>query len=273
MNPSSGIVFFLFFVQNLKRYMLLLISPAKTLDMSPEREVTTTKPRLLDDSQALIKTLRDLNSTDLQDLMGVSENIAALNVTRFKQFKLPFNAKNAKPAVMAFKGDVYEGLNVANFEAEDLAYTQDNLRILSGLYGLLRPLDLMQAYRLEMGTTLKNERGSNLYQFWGDKITDLLNTDISKGKHKLVLNLASQEYAKAIQPKRVKVPVYSANFKEYKGAELKIISFNAKRARGLMSRFVLKNRLSTIEDIKSFKEENYLFSPEHSTERDLVFIR
>ena len=253
--------------------MIVLLSPAKTLDFTTANYEFHTKPRMLKDSRILINQLKTKNSKDLQDLMKVSVKIADLNVDRFHSFKTPFNTKNAKPSVLAFKGDVYTGLQAEEMDEADLEFAQKHLRILSGLYGILRPMDLMQAYRLEMGTRLKNENGKNLYEFWNDKITKLINKDLKASKGKSVINLASKEYFNAVKPKELKGELYHVNFKEERNGVYKIISFNAKKARGVMSRYIIKNRITNPEEIKAFSEDNYIFNPDLSSEKDWIFTR
>lgn len=249
--------------------MLLLISPAKTLDETPSTIAAHTEPQLLDYSQKLIKKLRTLNSKKLQALMDISEKIADLNVERNQNFSLPFDMQNSKQAIFAFKGDVYQGLQVEDFDAADLDFAQQHLGILSGLYGYLRPLDLMQPYRLEMGTALKVERASNLYGFWKSVITNQINAT----NEKVVVNLASTEYFKAVKEKELKADLWTVNFKENRNGQYKMISFSAKKARGMMCRYVIKNRLTKPEDMKSFNLEGYSFNESLSSERELMFTR
>ncbi len=253
--------------------MLLLLSPAKTLDLSPTRYKPFTEARLLDDSQELVDILRQNSVADLQELMSISEALAEENAKRFQSFRRPFTTENAKPAVLTFKGDVYQGLGAEDFSEEDLAFAQDRLRILSGLYGVLRPLDLMQAYRLEMGTKLPNARGKNLYEFWDDKITNLLNQDLRQTGGKAVINLASKEYFSAVHPKALDAPLYQIDFKELRGNTYKVIPFNAKKARGLMARFVVQHRLSDPKDLRGFDLDDYHFNEDLSREQHFVFTR
>lgn len=253
--------------------MITLISPAKTLDYSPDGKFGTSNARLLDDSFRLVNVLKKKTSKKLQNLMSVSKNIADLNVERFQNFSEEFNTGNSKPAILAFKGDVYLGLEAEHFSKEEMDFAQNHLRILSGLHGLLRPLDLMQAYRLEMGTTLKTTRGKNLYQFWKNRITDLLNQDLGTHKNKTIINLASKEYFKAINVKKLQGEVLNINFKEEHNGELKFISFNAKKARGFMSKFMIEHRIDDTESLKGFDTEGYYFSADHSTDKDWMFVR
>lgn len=249
--------------------MLLIISPAKTLDESPSSLETYTAPQLLEYSKTLVKKLKTLHSKKLQELMDISKNIADLNVERNQNFSFPFDRNNAKQAILAFKGDVYQGLAVEDFSAEDLAFAQEHLGILSGLYGFLRPLDLMKPYRLEMGTALKVGRASNLYNFWKSIITNQINATNSK----VVVNLASNEYFKAIKTKELTADLWSVNFKENRNGQYKMISFSAKKARGMMCRYVIKNRLQTPEELKSFDLDGYHFNEALSLEKDLMFTR
>lgn len=253
--------------------MIVLLSPAKTLDFTNIDYGVHSRPRMLKDSNILIKELKTKTSKDLQDLMKVSVKIADLNVERFHSFKTPFNKKNAKPSVLAFKGDVYAGLQAETMDGADLEFAQEHLRILSGLYGILRPMDLMQPYRLEMGTRLKNENGKNLYEFWDDRITKLINKDLKTSKGSAVINLASKEYFNAVKPKELKGELYHVNFKEERNGVYKIISFNAKKVRGVMSRYIIKNRITKPEDLKAFTEDGYVFNADLSSEKDWIFTR
>lgn len=254
--------------------MLMLLSPAKTLDFeTPAKTKTATSPDFLTDSQALIDELRVLSANDISQLMGISEQLGELNYRRFQDWAPPFDGNNAKQALLAFKGDVYTGLAADEFSAADLKYAQKHLRILSGLYGLLRPLDYIQAYRLEMGTRFNNQRGSNLYQFWGDKITATLNQELARSKSDIVLNLASNEYFKAVKPKLLAAELYSPVFKDLKNGDYKIISFYAKKARGLMAAYVIKNRIDDIEAVKGFNLAGYRYNKRLSEGKKWVFTR
>jgi cytoplasmic iron level regulating protein YaaA (DUF328/UPF0246 family) len=254
--------------------MLIVISPAKTLDYeTPSRTKTFTLPDYLDDSAELIHRMREFSALDIAELMKVSSKIAELNFDRFEAWNKNFSEKNAKQAVLAFKGDVYTGLDAESFSARDFKFAQSHLRILSGLYGLLRPLDLMQPYRLEMGTKLSNERGKNLYEFWGNTLTDGLNAQLKKIKSEHLINLASNEYFKAVKPKQINGEVITPAFKEYKNGDYKMIGFYAKKARGLLSRYIIQNQLSDVEDIKSFDVEGYKFNKSLSKGNNWVFTR
>lgn len=254
--------------------MIVVISPAKTLDYeSPLPTNKHTQPEFLADSQDLIYILRNYSPEDIGQLMNVSEKIATLNHERFGDWSRPFTADNARPALLAFKGDVYEGLNAGGFSEQEFEFAQNHLRMLSGLYGLLKPLDLMQAYRLEMGTKLKNDRGNNLYEFWGDRITDKLNQELENEDDKTLVNLASNEYFKSVNKKKLDARIVTPIFKDWKNGQYKIISFYAKKARGMMSRYVIENRLHNPEELKNFNVAGYAFDPELSKQNDWVFTR
>jgi len=254
--------------------MIFLLSPAKTLDF--ENAALTeefTQPRLLEDSKALNQVAKALSADEIKSLMGVSDNIAELNRQRFEDWSPPFTVQNAKQAVFAFKGDVYTGLNVETCSKEQVGYVQDHVRLLSGLYGLLRPLDLMQAYRLEMGVKLENDRGPNLYKFWGGRITELLNDDLKESGSNVVVNLASNEYFKSIDKKQLNAQLITPVFKDLKNGAYKIVSFYAKKARGLMARYAADNFISDAEDLKKFDYEGYAFNSELSSDDTWVFTR
>jgi uncharacterized protein len=254
--------------------MITVISPAKKLDLNPAHAgLESSKPDFLAQSRKLNRILREYNELDLMELMHISSNIAALNVERNQQWKTPFTDKNALPAILTFKGDVYLGLDAASLNKNDLKFSQKHLRILSGLYGLLRPLDLMQPYRLEMGTQLKNEKGKNLYEFWGSLITDKLNQELAGHRSKMLINLASNEYFKSVQPRRLDAEIITPSFKEKKNGEYKMIGIFAKKARGLMSRYLIKNRIDQPEDLKSFDLDDYRYNAKLSTENGWVFTR
>jgi len=253
--------------------MLIVISPAKTLDEKPSRYQTHSLPTLLEHSQQLNNRLRQLSALDISELMKVSSKIAELNFERNLAWQTPFALNNAKQALLTFKGDVYTGLDVATLNEADLDYAQQHLRILSGLYGLLRPLDLMQAYRLEMGSRLNSSRGKNLYQFWDKIVTQELNGVLQQQENPILINLASQEYFKVIKPDLLKAKIITPIFKEYKSGQYKIIGIYAKRARGLMSRFIIQNRIEESEELKEFCAEGYAFNATLSTESEWVFSR
>lgn len=253
--------------------MLILLSPAKTLDESPINIKDYTEPAFIRDSQTLVQILKKKKKKDLMNLMNVSEKIAELNVERFNSFKTPFNLDNAKPAIFTFKGDVYLGLDATDFSKRDLNFAQKNLRILSGLYGILKPLDLMQSYRLEMGTKLKNKKGKNLYEFWGKKISEQINQDIEKNKDEIILNLASQEYFKAVDLTGLNGKVVHVHFKENRNGTLKVISFNAKKARGAMAKEIIQKRVKSINGLKKLEVMGYQYEKDLSSATDLHFIK
>ncbi len=252
--------------------MITVISPSKTQDFSPSANLEFTYPQQLQQSQQLIETLVEFNPEALAKLMKISEKLSLLNWQRFQNFSDDFSLKNAKQALLAFKGDVYKGFAIENYTPEDFNFAQQHLRILSGLYGVLRPLDLIQPYRLEMGTRLKNTLGKNLYEFWGDKITQLLNQDLAN-QDSLVINLASNEYFKAIKLQYLEAKILTLSFKENKQGVYKVVAIHAKHARGLMANFIIKNRLNNPKFIKNFDLENYQFNPLLSSVDEWVFTR
>ena len=253
--------------------MLTVISPAKKLDYSSTVEPQAhTQPELLSHAKELLKGLKTLSPQDVCALMGLSDKLGALNYERFQEWRTPFNQKNARQAVLAFKGDVYQGLDAQSMSAGELAWAQDNLRILSGLYGLLRPLDLMQPYRLEMGTKYSNARGNDLYKFWGNIITDEINK-VLVGKTPVLLNLASNEYFKSVQTKDIKGQIISPQFMDKKDDKYKIISFYAKKARGLMSAYIIKNKITDVEKIQGFDSDGYSYNAAMSEGDKWVFTR
>ena len=252
--------------------MKIVISPAKSLDF--EKKVTTsifTEGIFLSEAAQLSKVLKKKSAKALSKLMHISPNLGQLNYERNQAWSLPFDLENAKQAVYAFKGDVYIGLDAETLAEEKIDQLQNKLRILSGQYGLLKPLDLMQPYRLEMGTKLKMGKRENLYQFWGDKVTKALNDEM--GDDEIFINLASNEYFKVIKPKLLKVPVITPVFKDYKNGKLKMIGFFAKRARGMMVRYIVDNAVETVEDLKGFDVDGYAFDSNLSTNSELVFTR
>jgi len=254
--------------------MLALISPAKTLDYESNLPTDSfTLPRLLDYSQELVDVSRKLSVSEIANLMSVSEKIAHLNVERFRDWQSEFNLANARQAIFAFKGDVYTGLDAYNLEEKAIHYAQQHLRILSGLYGLLRPLDLMMPYRLEMGTKLANPRGYNLYEFWGHTITELINQDLAAANSELLVNIASDEYYKSVKESKIKAEIVKPVFLYQKNGKYKVFSFYAKKARGLMARFILEIQINRIEDLKAFNSEGYYFDPDSSLKGELVFKR
>lgn len=254
--------------------MMIVISPAKTLDFeTPPGIQEHTQPGFLDDSAELIDTLRKLEPDQIGTLMSISPKLAVLNSNRYFSWQRPFTLKNAKQAIFAFKGDVYTGLDAATMTTAELAFAQQHLRMLSGLYGVLRPLDLMQPYRLEMGTQLKNPRGNNLYEFWGDKITLALNQDLAEQHDTTLINLASNEYFQSIQPNKLTARIITPVFKDQKNGVYKIISFFAKKARGMMSRYIIRNKLTEPDAIKNFDVAGYRFSKADSSQHEWIFTR
>lgn len=254
--------------------MLIVISPAKTLDFeTPPKVPTFTLPDFLDDSAELIDELRSYEPYRLGDLMGISPKLADLNSNRYHNWSLPFTADNAKQSVLAFKGDVYAGLDADNLDADDLQFAQAHLRILSGLYGVLKPLDLMQPYRLEMGTKLKNRRGKDLYDFWDDRINQSLNDELAGQDSPVLVNLASNEYFKSVQPESLNARIVTPTFKEERNGDYKFISFTAKKARGLMSRYIIRNRLAEPDDLRGFDLEGYRYNDALSDADSPVFTR
>ena len=254
--------------------MLILLSPAKSLDYdTPLQGQQHTAPLFVNQSKALIDVLRDYTPPQISELMSLSDNLAQLNVGRYQAWSSRATAKNARQAALAFDGDVYGGLDAKTLSAEDLDWAQDHVCILSGLYGVLRPLDLMQPYRLEMGTRLKTPQGKDLYQFWGSQISDYLNTRLRKDISPGVVNLASQEYFKAVDQRALKAGVVECVFQEYKGGQYKVVSFFAKRARGLMARYATTHRLGLPEQLRAFDVEGYRWTAAESSPVRLVFRR
>ena len=252
----------------------MIISPAKTLDFEhPSPACEHTIPDALDRSQELINILNQMDSFQLAELMKISMKLADLNSARFRDWQTPFSLNNAKQALFAFKGDVYTGLDAETLESKSITFAQKHLRILSGLYGLLRPLDLIQAYRLEMGTKLANKHGSNLYDFWGGSITEMVNTAIREQNDNILINLASHEYFKSVHANALHAEIITPIFKEKRGDAYKIISFSAKKARGMMCRYIIDNQISDPEKVKGFDLDNYAFNEGLSSGKDWVFTR
>lgn len=251
--------------------MLIVISPAKTLDFetAPSTE-SHSQPRFLPQSQQLINELKVLSTADIASLMKLSDKLAALNMARFQTWQKPFNLDNAKQALLAFKGDVYTGLDADTLNEAGLKFAQQHLRILSGLYGVLRPLDLMQPYRLEMGTKFANKKSKDLYQFWGSQLRESIEAELKEG---VLINLASNEYFKVVEAKKLKTRIITPVFKDWKNGQYKIISFYAKKARGLMSRYIIDHSINEPENIKGFDSEGYRYSPEMSHADEWVFLR
>lgn len=254
--------------------MIILLSPAKTLDTkTPSRVKKATQPIFLESSATLVDTLKGYNRKKLGKLMSISDALAATNVERYEQWQVPFDTDNARPAIQMFRGDVYVGLDADTLSRADLTFAQKHLRILSGLYGVLKPLDLIQPYRLEMGTSLKTSKGRNLYDYWGDDLTNSLNEE-SEGKRKpFVVNLASVEYFSAVQAKSLRADVVSPVFQDEKNGQYKIISFFAKKARGSMARYLIQNRCRSLKDLADFDLEGYQYDSRESSEGKPVFRR
>ena len=252
--------------------MKLVLSPAKSLNFETQLPtVKSTEATFLKEAERLNKLLKKKSAKSLSKLMHISDNLGQLNYERNQEWNLPFTKENARPAVYTFSGDVYKGLDANTIPTEKLGKLQDTVRILSGLYGVLKPLDLMQAYRLEMGTKIPIGKNKNLYEFWKKKVTQALNEELEQDE--LFLNLASNEYFKAVDVKALKVPVITANFKDLKNGEYKVISFFAKQARGSMARYIIDTNSNTKEDLKGFNYDGYGFSESMSTDNDLMFIR
>jgi len=254
--------------------MIVVISPSKTLEFEGRSYPDHTMPFFKSRISQLIDHMKALSEKDLEMLMNISPKLAALNHDRYQQFQLPFTPDNSRPALLAFKGDVYQGIDVDEYSDADIRFAQNHLRILSGLYGLIRPLDLIQPYRLEMGTRLSGSWGKNLYEFWKNAITDRINHEIDHANGaKILVNLASNEYFKAVRTDHLKAPVLDIHFKEKKNGALKTIGIHAKRARGLMVDFIVKHRVCEPEELKPFTRNGYAFDPSHSTETAWTFAR
>jgi len=255
--------------------MLILVSPAKTLDYESELDVKDfSVAPLLSDSELLIKELQQKNPDDLSSLMGLSEKLSLLNFDRNMNWRRPTKpSDSARQAIFAFKGDVYQGLDASSLSKSEIKYANKNLCILSGLYGLLKPLDLMYPYRLEMGTKMKNKRGNNLYEFWGSKVTELVTDLAMDNRSKAIVNLASVEYFSVLKTDQINLPIINPVFKDYKNGQYKIVSFFAKKARGLMSRFIIQNKIKKSEDLMDFNLDGYRYSKKESKENSPVFLR
>ncbi|MCK7549481.1 peroxide stress protein YaaA [Marinobacter koreensis] len=253
--------------------MLMVISPAKTLDYeSPLATNTYTQPDFLDDACELVDQLKTLEPHQISNLMSISDKLGQLNADRFRTWHTPFTPENARQAILAFKGDVYTGLAAESFSEDDFQFAQEHLRMLSGLYGVLKPLDLMQPYRLEMGTRFENHRGKDLYAFWGSRITEEINRLLTNDDGVLV-NLASNEYFKSIRKKELEGRLITPQFKDWKNGQYKMISFYAKKARGLMCRYAIQNRITQADDLKGFDLDGYYFSEDQSKGDNWVFLR
>ena len=254
--------------------MLVLLSPAKSLDYeTPPLTKKTTQPRLVKHSNELVEALKELSPEEVGKLMQISPKLAVLNYDRFQNYQKTSAETNSRQAILAFTGDVYQGMELKEWSQNDFDTAQDQIRILSGLYGVLRPLDQIQPHRLEMGTRLKNARGSNLYEFWGSTITELLNKDLKSSGSDFVVNLASKEYFTSVKPKDLKGKVITPVFKDEKNGTFKVISFYAKKARGMMADFIVRNQVESIEDLKAFNADGYQFNKKASNDDTLVFLR
>ncbi len=254
--------------------MLIVISPAKTLDFeTPSISNTVSEIAFAPQAQILIEQLRTMSVAEISTMMGISNKLAQLNFERFHTWNLPFTTENAKQALLAFKGDVYTGIDAGTFSENDFATAQKQLRILSGLYGVLKPMDLIQPYRLEMGKKLTTPKGNTLYDFWGNSLTAKINNDLKDGNHKYMINLASNEYFKAINKKELQAEIITPVFKDFKNGTYKIISFYAKKARGLMTRFIIQNKITNPEELLAFESEGYFYNAELSKSNMPVFTR
>ena len=254
--------------------MITILSPAKKLEEKQEKKISKhTQPDLIEDSKILVDILRGYKPDELKELMNVSQDIADLNFERYARWNPPFSLDDANHSILAFKGQAYLGLDADSMDNDDLDFTQDHLRILSGLYGVLRPLDLIQPYRLEMGTKLENPRGKDLYQFWGSKITEHINKALKQHKNNQLINLASDEYFKTIKRSLLEGEIITPVFREKKGKDFKTIAVYAKKARGMMTRYIIKNRIEEPEHLKSFEEEGYSYNPHLSDNKKWVFTR
>ena len=261
------------------RKVLILISPAKTLDFSTPAPIAQfTQPDFLADTARLVKQLKQLSASEVSSLMKISDKLGELNSDRFNSWQADFDDANAKQALLAFQGDVYQGMQVDSFQPEDFEFAQEHLRILSGLYGVLRPLDLIQPYRLEMGTKLAHAKlqdlsANTLYEFWADKLTQVLNRQLEQLEQKVIINLASNEYFKAVKPKLLEAEIITPSFKDWKNGKYKIISFYAKKARGMMTSYIIKNRITDTEKLQNFAEAGYSYNPELSDRKNPTFTR
>jgi len=254
--------------------MLIVLSPAKTLDYTVDAKSNHTAPQFLSQSSKLIKTLKEKEPKDIASLMGLSDKLASLNFDRYQSWKAAKTiSSDAKPSMLVFKGDVYQGLEADKFNAKQIKFAQKHLRILSGLYGILRPMDVIKPYRLEMGTKLKTEKGKNLYEFWGNSVQDNVVDDLTSQKSDLLINLASKEYFSVLGKMPEYINVVSPVFKDFKNGEHKIISFYAKRARGLMAKWIIENNIKDFEKLSKFNLDGYYFSKKDSTVTEPVFLR
>lgn len=254
--------------------MLIVVSPAKSLDYeTPVRTRKHTEPQFLKEAGTLAKQLQKMSADDLSELMNISSKLGELNFARYSNWETPFTPGPARQALFAFKGDVYLGLKAEQFDAQDVSFAQNHLRILSGLYGILRPLDLMLPYRLEMGTRLENKHGKNLYEFWGSRLTDALNEEFASQRSKVLVNLASNEYFKSLQPKDLDAEVISPVFKDYFSGKYRVLSFFAKKARGEMAAWIIRKRIDSAGQLTEFDVDGYRYSASESTASKPVFLR
>ena len=255
--------------------MIILLSPAKIQNFKPQSQITDfSKPHFMNEAEQLVNIMRELSPAELSKLLEINTNLSHLNTDRHLNWHRPFTLKNAKQAVLVFDGEVYRGLNAQDFNQEEIAYMQNHLRLFSGLYGVLRPLDLIQPYRIDVSSRLENPNGKDLYAFWKEKVTAQVISDLKKsGKPQVILNLASGEYIKTLNVKANKLNIVDVEFYEYKNDKYKQIVIYTKKARGMLARFVIQNQIENIEDLKGFGEEGYWFSPQLSTETKLVFTR
>ncbi len=254
--------------------MIVIISPAKNLNINMDFDAPfTTIPEFLTEAESVVNILKTYSPKKIMKLMDINSKLGELNTLRFRDWLLPFKPGNSKPAILMFNGEVYNGLKANTLSSAELEYAQKHLRILSGLYGVLRPLDLMQPYRLEMGTKLKVGRKKDLYGFWGDKITESINRELSGHKEKVFLNLASREYFESLNPGKINGRVLSCTFKEERNGKYQFVTIFGKKARGLMTGFIIKNQIDEVENLKHFDEEGYYFNERISTEREWVFVR
>ena len=253
--------------------MILIISPSKTQDLKSRPYPHFTVPVMLKQGRQLIDDLKQLNPQQVAELMGISDKLAQLNWQRFQDFTVPFELDNAKQALLVFKGDVFSPIDIEAYTDDDFSFAQDHVRILSGLYGILRPLDLMQSYRLEMGIKSGFANAKNLYEFWGTRVTEALNADLARQPQAVLVNLASDEYFKVIQPRGITVPILKISFKENKNNTYKVVAIHAKRARGLMVNFVVTNRIENVQGLKKFDLKGYQLREDLSSDQEWVFCR
>ena len=254
--------------------MISIVSPAKSLDFDNKAPVSDfSLPLFLEESQKIVNVLKDYSSEDLSKLMKISKDLGLLNANRYQDYNTPFKLENAKQAIFAFTGDVYKGLDATSLTSNAIEYAQTHFKILSGLYGILKPLDLIQAYRLEMGTKISINNSTSLYDFWSNHITSELNANLESTNSQFLLNLASNEYSKSIDMKSLNAKIITPVFKDWKNGQYKIISFFAKKARGLMSRYVLENKIKNPNDLRAFDIDGYIYNEHFSTEKALVFTR